>query len=130
MEFYEEDNYIISKWNPRNDFQGWINTLHGGIQSTLADEISSWVIFRKYQTGGFTSKLEIRFKKNISTTDGEITLKANVIDKKRNMVFVNVDIFDHNNELCTQATVVYSIMEPQVAHDLLQFRGCLCEDEK
>lgn len=44
MEFFEDGDEIISRWKPRPEFQGWINTLHGGIQATLADEISSWVV--------------------------------------------------------------------------------------
>ena len=52
MEFYEDGDEIVSVWHPRPEFQGWVDTLHGGIQATLADEISSWVVFRKYQTSG------------------------------------------------------------------------------
>ena len=50
MEFYEDGDDIVSVWKPRPEFQGWVDTLHGGIQATLADEISSWVVFRKFQT--------------------------------------------------------------------------------
>ena len=49
MEFYENGDEIVSVWHPRPEYQGWVNTLHGGIQATLADEISSWVVFRKFQ---------------------------------------------------------------------------------
>ena len=41
MEFYENGDEIVSVWHPRPEYQGWVNTLHGGIQATLADEISS-----------------------------------------------------------------------------------------
>ena len=37
MEFYEEGEQIVCRWHPRPEFQGWVNTLHGGIQATLAD---------------------------------------------------------------------------------------------
>lgn len=57
MEFYENGDEIVSVWHPRPEYQGWVNTLHGGIQATLADEISSWVVFRKFQTSGVTSVL-------------------------------------------------------------------------
>ena len=39
MEFYEDGDEIVSKWVPEARFQGWLNTLHGGIQATLLDEI-------------------------------------------------------------------------------------------
>ena len=49
-----------------------VDTLHGGIQATLADEISSWVVFRKFQTSGVTSRMEVRYHKPIRTTGGRI----------------------------------------------------------
>ena len=31
MEFYEDGDEVISIWKPQPQFQGWIDTLHGGI---------------------------------------------------------------------------------------------------
>ena len=56
MEFYEDGDEVVSIWKPRPEYQGWLNTLHGGIQSVLLDEICGWVVFRKLQTGGGASK--------------------------------------------------------------------------
>ena len=38
MEFYEDGDEVVSIWKPRPEYQGWLNTLHGGIQSVLLDE--------------------------------------------------------------------------------------------
>ena len=35
--FYEDGEDIISKWKPSANYQGWLNTLHGGIQALLLD---------------------------------------------------------------------------------------------
>ena len=86
MEFYENGDEIVSVWHPRPEYQGWVNTLHGGIQATLADEISSWVVFRKFQTSGVTSKMEVRYHKPIHTTDDHIVLRASVRRQRRNIV--------------------------------------------
>lgn len=40
MEFYEDGDYIVSTWHPTTHYQGWVNTMHGGILSTLIDEVS------------------------------------------------------------------------------------------
>ena len=63
MEFYEDGDDVVCFWNPQAEYQGWINTLHGGIQATLMDECAAWVITRKLQTTGVTSKLEVKYKK-------------------------------------------------------------------
>ena len=75
MEFYEDGDEVVSIWKPRPEYQGWLNTLHGGIQSVLLDEICGWVVFRKLQTGGVTSKMETRFRKSISTNDTHVVLR-------------------------------------------------------
>ena len=58
MEFYEDGDEIVSFWHPDGKYQGWLNTLHGGIQAVLLDEVCGWVIMRKLQTAGVTSKKE------------------------------------------------------------------------
>ena len=52
LHFYEDGDYIVSKWNPQSNYQGWVDTLHGGILSTLIDEVCGWVVWRKCQTSG------------------------------------------------------------------------------
>ena len=39
MEFYEDGDYIVSTWHPEHNYQGWVDTMHGGILSTLIDEV-------------------------------------------------------------------------------------------
>ena len=49
MEFYEDGDDIVCLWNPHPNFQSWLNTLHGGIQSTLMDELGGWVVNPSYK---------------------------------------------------------------------------------
>ena len=44
LEFWEEGEDVLTIWNPGENYQGWINTLHGGIISMLMDEVAGWVI--------------------------------------------------------------------------------------
>ena len=39
LEFYEDGDYIVSTWHPEHNYQGWVDTMHGGILSTLIDEV-------------------------------------------------------------------------------------------
>ena len=47
MEFYEVGDKVVSRWRPRPQYQGWIDTLHGGIQAVLLDEICAWAVMRQ-----------------------------------------------------------------------------------
>lgn len=128
MEFYEDGEEIVSVWHPEAHHQGWINTLHGGVQATLADEISSWVVFRRCQTAGVTSKMEIRYHKSILTTEPYVVLRASIKEQKRNLVDIEVGIYNANNERCTTAVCTYYLFSKEKAHDLFYFRECTTEE--
>lgn len=124
MEFYENGDEIVSVWKPSPPYQGWINTLHGGIQATLADEISGWFVFRKYQTSGVTSKMEIRYLKPIYTTDSKIVLRASLKRECRNLVEVAVGIYNEQEILCSEAVCTYFLFSQEKARSEFYFHNC------
>ena len=129
MEFYEDGNDIVAHWKPNEFMQGWLNTLHGGIQSTLMDEIGGWIIIRKLQTTGVTSRLEARFIKSIPTNEPLLTIRGRIKDQKRNAVFLEAEIYNSKNELCAHADMVYFIVSQEQAMEQFHFCGCKTEDE-
>ena len=104
MEFYEDGDDIVSYWQPDGRFQGWHNTLHGGIQATLLDEICGWVIKR-------------------------ITLRAHITEQRRNIVTVEASLFNEAGEECTHAVCTYFAFPPEKAHQEMHFEHCKTEDE-
>ncbi len=129
MEFYEDGDDIVAFWEPNEYTQGWLNTLHGGIQSTLMDEIGGWVIVRKLQTTGVTSRLDARFIKSISTKETRLTIRGRITDQKRNAVFIDAEIYNSMEELCASAKMVYFIVSTERATEEFFFNGCKTEDE-
>ena len=130
MEFYEDGDRIVSRWKPRPEFQGWVDTLHGGIQATLADEISSWVVFRKFQTSGVASRMEVRYLKPIHTSEDHITLQATVVRQRRNIVDIEVKIFNSQDQLCTEALCIYFLFPKEKAHEEFHFCDCGVEEDE
>lgn len=129
MEFYEDGDDIVSYWQPDGRFQGWHNTLHGGIQATLLDEICGWVIIRKLQTAGVTSRMDTRYKKPVYTTDKRITLRAHITEQRRNIVTVEASLYNEAGEECTHAVCTYFAFSPEKAHKEMHFEHCKTEDE-
>lgn len=128
MEFYEDGDEIVSIWKPEARFQGWLNTLHGGIQAVLLDEIGAWVIARKLQTSGVTSKMETRYLKSVSTEDSHITLRASIQETKRNIVLVEARLYNSADELCTKAVCTYFTFPREKAEKEMFFKGCKLEE--
>lgn len=128
MEFYENGDEVLSIWHPQSRYQGWINTLHGGVQSVLLDEICGWVVFRKLQTGGVTSKMETRFMKSISTEDRYLLLRARILEQRRNLVSIEACLYNSAEELCTKAICTYFTFPPEKAREEMHFVSCGVEE--
>jgi uncharacterized protein (TIGR00369 family) len=107
MTFYEHDEELISEWDPKNHFHGYQNILHGGIQATLLDEISSWVVYIKLKTAGFTSKLNVRYLKPVYVDKGRLTITARVKAMKRNLAEIEAKLYDNDHVLCSEANITY-----------------------
>ena len=103
MDFYEDGDEVVSFWKPQPQFQGWTNTLHGGIQAVLMDEICAWAVLRKLQTTGVTTNMQTRYMKSVSTNDSCLTLRASIQEVKRNIVIVEGQLYNEAGELCTKS---------------------------
>lgn len=115
MEFYEDGEDIVCIWKPDDHYQSWLNTLHGGIQSLMVDEICSWVIFRKLNTSGVTSRLEMKYLKNVSTLDNQITVRARLTKFVRNIAYMDAEIYNEAGEVCTKGSTIYFCAKPEDA---------------
>ncbi len=126
MEFYEEGDYVVSRWEPTSEFQSWINTLHGGVQATILDELCGWVISRKLQRSGVTSRMDMRYRKPVHICNGAIYLRAKMVEQRRNIVTVEGAIYNSQGELCTQATCIYFL----VTNENVPHRDYLLEEKE
>ena len=129
MEFFEDGDDIVSVWHPRPDFQGWLNTMHGGVLCAMLDEICGWVVFRKLQTGGVTFKMETRFMRPVPSTAPHLTLRARLTQQKRNMAFIEGTIYDADGHACTQAVCTYYCYPQEQAREQMNFRACELDEE-
>ena len=119
MEFYEEGDEVVSIWKPQPQFQGWYNTLHWGIQSLLMDEAAAWVVTTKLQTTGVTSKMETRFRKPVYTTDTHLTIRASIVEQKRNVIILKAAIYNQSDELCADSALTFFTFSPEKAKEML-----------
>ena len=128
LEFWEDGEDVVSRWAPTPDHQGWIDTLHGGVQSLLLDEVAGWVVTRKLQTTGVTSKMEVQYVKPISTYDSLLTIRARISRQMRNVAFIEGEIYNADGEVCTKATLTYFCASRQKAEEDMGFCGCDVEE--
>ena len=128
LEFYEDGDYVLSRWQPEKNYQGWVNTMHGGILSTLIDEVCGWVVTRKLQTSGYTVQLNVKFRKAVPTTEAELTIRAKVAKQVRNLAYIHAEIVNSAGEVCNEGEAIYFLMPPEKAHEM-GFERCKVEGE-
>ncbi len=126
LDFYEDGEYILTRWDPTQNHQSWVNTLHGGVQSLLIDEVAGWVVTRKLQTTGVTSKMEVKYIKPVKTNEGEILVRAKLNKQMRNIAYIDAELLNKEGEVCTQGTLIYFCASQEAAKEN-GFPGCELE---
>lgn len=123
MEFEDDGEYIISHWNPRACFQGYLDVLHGGIQATLLDEIASWVVMVHLKTGGMTSRMDVRYLKRVLVNEGPILIRAKLIENRHRVALIKAELFNAAGELASEANVQYFLLPEKMAKEKLSYPG-------
>nr|WP_320118172.1 PaaI family thioesterase [uncultured Marinifilum sp.] len=123
MQFFEQDEYIISEWEPKSHLSGFKNILHGGIQTTILDEIASWVVFIKCKTAGVTTAINAKFKNSVFTDKGKLTVRAKLISKDRRFANIHAEIIDNEGKICSEAEVRYMIFPQEMAIKKFEYPG-------
>ena len=118
MEFYEDGDYVVSTWHPGRNYQGWVDTMHGGVLSTLIDETCGWVVTRKMQTSGVTTSLSVKFRKPVSTDEPVLTIRANIVKQMRNLLFIHAEITNSQGEVCVEGETTYFLMNQEKAEEM------------
>lgn len=127
MEFYEDGDDIVCYWTPDDNYQGWLKTLHGGVQATLMDEIAAWVIARKLQTSGMTTAMNVKYRHPIATGAAErVEVRAHIREMKRNFAFIQVVII-YNSEVCSEAELTFFCFSQERARKEFFFNKCITE---
>ena len=129
LEFWEDGEEVVTTWSPCVNYDGWVETLHGGIISTLIDELANWVLSRRLQMAGVTTKLEVKFRRPVSTRDPLITLRGRITGNVRNYYTVHVTLHDSNGLLCDEGDVTYCMFDKEHSQEM-GFSACLTEDEQ
>ena len=123
MEFYEDGDEVVSFWEPSGEYESWLDTVHGGVQATLLDELCGWVVLRKLQSGAVTSRMELRYRRPVHISAGRLTLRGKVVQQRRN----KGHLYDGAGELCTECSCVYFLLPKDSPGAMC---GCKAEDEE
>lgn len=103
LKFELDGEEVVARWNPQRWAEGFRNVLHGGIQAALLDELCSWVVQALCKTVGVTTSMEISYRRAVLISDGEITLRARLIEQTSRIATVEGKILSSDGTVCATA---------------------------
>lgn len=123
LKFELEGDEVIAKWNPQRWAEGFRNVLHGGIQAALLDELCSWVVQTLCKTVGVTTSMEISYRKAVLISEGEITLRAKLVEQNSRMAFVEGKLLSGEGTVCATAKCKFFLFPPDKAMAEFDYPG-------
>ena len=123
LEFWEDGDEIISKWDPLRMYEGWIGVLHGGIQATLLDEIGGWVVMLKLNTTGVTSEMQVKYLKPVQISGGELTVRGKLMSVEGRIAKITASLFNGANVECARAELSYFVFPENIAKARYNYPG-------
>jgi len=67
LRFAREGDEIVTRFVPGDQYQGPPGIMHGGLVTTLADEIAAWTVIGLLEKFGFTASLSARLARPVRT---------------------------------------------------------------
>ncbi len=123
LEFWEDGDELVAKWQPRKSLEGWSNVVHGGIQAALLDELAGWIVLIKMKTSGVTSQLNVRYMKPVNISKGEITVRGKVVSGDKKLATIVASLFDGEGTECAAAEAIYFCFPENVAKAKYHYPG-------
>ena len=115
MKFYSQEQSVISWLSVPNHLCGWDNLIHGGVISTILDEIMSWSAIYLLKKIILTKSMTIDFMKPIYV--GTKLKAEGMVSKHINEREALMEGFLYNEagEICAKSRGTYVLFETKVA---------------
>lgn len=113
--FYRSGDAICADITLDKHHEGWANMVHGGIISTLFDEVMSWTILYFKRIFFVTRKMEVRYIRPALigvplTVRGKIT---NAEDPASSTITARAEMLSKDGSLLAKATGEFFILPPE-----------------
>lgn len=123
LEFWEDGEEIVTKWDPLRTYEGWIGVLHGGIQATLLDEIGGWVTMLKLKTTGVTSDMQVKYLKPVTVAGGEIMVRGKLESVEGRIANISASLYNGSGVECARANLSYFVFPEKIAKARYHYPG-------
>jgi len=120
MQFYRLGNAVYSDIQLAQHFEGWENMAHGGIISTILDEIMSWAIICFRKTLFVTRKMELKYVRPVPLNTS-LRARGRVMDEdKGSLIQTRGELFDDVGRILARSVGEFALVTEEKLADVPQ----------
>jgi acyl-coenzyme A thioesterase PaaI-like protein len=112
-----EDGSVEAMLTPEAKYEGAPGIMHGGLVTTLADEIAAWALISKLGKFGFTTKMISHFRSPVRIGQ-ETVARARVSADRRRLVDISVSI-SQAGVLCFEGELTFILLGREAVEKML-----------
>jgi uncharacterized protein (TIGR00369 family) len=118
MTFYTNETAVYSKVTVPEHLCGWDNLVHGGVLTTILDEIMSWSAIYLLKRVTMTKSMTVDFLKPVYVGN-PLSVEGVVAEKKsKHEALMEGRIYNTDDVCCASATGTFAVFSPAVAKRL------------
>ncbi len=115
MEFYTDEKSVFSKLFIPETKRGWDQVVHGGILSTILDEIMAWAAIYLINKIMLTKSITVNFIKPVHIENQISTIGWVHEQLTPHEAILKAEIYDEHNRLCTEAVGKFALFSTKLA---------------
>lgn len=124
MQLYADSESVVSRLVVPDHLRGWSDLVHGGVISTILDEIMSWGAIHLLQKIILTKSMTVEFIKPVRIGQS-LRAVSRIVENERNQAGMEGRLYLEPDTLCARARGEFALLKPRVALRL----GVVSEDE-
>ena len=118
MKFYTRDSSVFSRLTVPDHLCGWDRLVHGGVISTILDEVMSWTGIYLLKQITMTKSMTVDFIKPVYI-NSELKAEGLVLEKTgKHEALLEGRLYNQEDTLCARSRATFVIFSPAVAKRL------------
>ena len=118
MKFYTQDSSVFSRLTVPDHLCGWDRLVHGGVISTILDEVMSWTGIYLLKQITMTKSMTVDFIKPVYI-NSELKAEGLVLEKTgKHEALLEGRLYNQEDTLCARSRATFVIFSPAVAKRL------------
>ena len=115
MKFTTDGERVYSFMRAPLTMTGWDQTVHGGILTTMLDEVMGWSVIYLLKKIGMTKSITVDFNKAVYAGE-RLTVVGGIQEQRSERdSLMHGAIYNEKNTLCVEATGQFTTLRPKAA---------------